>query len=1051
MRLAALVLLGVVCFTRLSVDLLPKVELGVISVSTDWPNTAPEEMEAQITRPIEQALSTLPGLYSISSRSEEGDSSVRVTLDYGVDVDRAAVDVMQLVQRAQRGFPNDPNLQRPTINKWDPNNFPILIFGVSGIEDPVKLRTLLRNEVAPILESAGGVAQVSVSGGQERAIVVDVDPERLQAYGIPISEVISRIRAENISLPAGIAKVGGQEYTIRSSGYFQSVEEAALVPLRSVDGKQILLRDVAQIRDEAQEQRVFARLNGEPAAGITINKQSAANTVETVERVWEKIHEVEERYPELKFGAAYDQAGFVEESIHLLQEHAIIGGSLAILVILFFLRNIRSTVVVALSIPISITSTFAMMYFMGYTLNTITLSALALSTGLIVDDAIVILENIFRHLERDKKSLKNAAIDGPNEIMQAVIASTFTVMVVFIPLFLIKGQSGQIFTQLALVVIFSLAVSLLDATTVVPMLASRVIKRSEVEELEHPGLRAERGKKTTPASWLFDKMGNAFHALDESYRRGLDWSLRRRWVVLAGAAGVTLAVLPLWGMVGNESLPPTDSGDVNVRIRLPIGTALETTYAKMLEVEQILLDDPDVDVVFLSAGANIGFSGGIGGGEANEGSANLRLKAERTSSTEEVIERLNEKMGKIAGIRASVFPFDLVANIIGGNSNGIQVDIFGSDLDQLFAVATDVKDALSDIPGLENVDTNIQDSAPELRWRVDRDRAQAYGLSFQDIASAISVSTNGQLSTYFQEDGFQYPIYVQFPVEDRRTVEDLKQIPVRPGVDGAPAVLLGQVAEPYLEKGPNQINRQNRQRLISVSGRLAEVPESVVQEEVQKRLDAFDFPRGTFWSFGERQQRKQQEFEGLGLAVALAIALIYMLLAAQFESFIYPLVVLFTVPLCIVGVILALFLTDRAFGLTAFVGLLMLIGIVVKNGILLVDYTNQLRDQGLSRFDAILRAGPTRLRPILMTSIASIFGMLPLAASLGAASELQAPLATVVIGGLATSTVLTLFVVPVVYTFFDDLAQKMHRPSEDDMNGNGNGHDPMPEGGNAQN
>lgn len=1033
MRIAALVLLGIICFFRIPVDLLPRVTLPIVSVNTSWPNTAPEEMEAQITRPIEQAVSTVPGLYSVSSNSELGSSSVRVTLNYGVDVDKAAVDVLQLVQRARRSFPNDPALEPSTVAKFDPSTFPVLMLAATGIDDPVALRTILKNEIGPILESAGGVAQINISGGQERAIMVDVDPVRLQAYGLTLRDISQRIQAENISQPAGIAKDGENEYTIRSQGYFRSVKDAENVPITSVDGRQILLKDVAQVRDEAQEQRLYTRMNGKAAVSVTVTKQGDANTIQTVENVREQIHKIEERYPEIKFETVYDQSKFVEESIHKLQEHAIIGGTLAVLAILFFLRNIRSTVVVALSIPISIISTFALMYFAGFTLNTISLSAMALATGLIVDDAIVVLENIFRHLERDKKKVVDASIQGTQEILSAVIASTFTVMVVFIPLFLIQGQSGQIFTQLALVVIFSLAISLLDALTVVPMLSSRVVKADEIEELEHPGLREQRGKKSTIASRLFDRMGGAFHNLDEAYRRGLTWALKRRWYVLGGVAVITAAVIPLWPLVGTETLPKSDSGDVNVRVRLPIGTALTTTYDKMLEVERVLMADPDVEVVLLAAGGNIGFRGGAGAGSSFEGSANLHLKEGRSSSTEEVVKRLQKKLGGIAGIRATANPFDLVNNILGGNNTGMQIDIFGQDLAEMTRTARAVQEKLSDVPGLEGLDLSVQEASPELQWRVDRQKAEALGVTFSDIASAIRGATNGILSTYYQEGGYQYPIYVQVPVGQRRSIEDLKKLPVKLSqatADGSnpPQVLLGQVATPVMEAGPNQINRLNRQRYISVQGRIADRAESAVQADVEAVMKNVELPRGMTWDFGERQRRKAEEFSGLGLAVFLAIALIYMLLAAQFESFIYPLVVLFTVPLCVVGVILGLFISDKSFGLTAFVGLLMLIGIVVKNGILLVDYTTQLRGRGMARNEAILTASPTRLRPILMTSIAAILGMIPLAVATG---DIQAPLATVVIGGLSTSTILTLFVVPVVYTFFDDLARKARKDSRD--------------------
>lgn len=1028
MRIMALVLLGAILFTRIPIDLLPRVDLPVVAVNTNWPNTPPQEIETQITRPIEQAVSTIPGLYSVSSTSELGESQVRVTLNYGVDVDQATVDVLQFVQRASRSFPNDPNLTPPVVYKFDPNSFPIMIFGVSGMDDPIKLRTLLVNEISPILESAGGVAQASVSGGRDRAIIVDVDPQKLQAYGLTLADISDRIRAENLSRPAGIAQTGDREFVLRSSGYFRNVADAESTPIRVDNGRQILLRDVATVRDDGTEQRVWTRVNGEPAVGITITKQSDANTVATAQNVKQVIKEIEARYPGIKFQVAYDQSQFVKESIHLLQEHAIIGGTLAILAILFFLRNARSTLVVALSIPISIVSTFALMYFNGFTLNTISLSALALATGLIVDDAIVVLENIFRHIERDRKSAVDASVSGTNEIMQAVVASTVTVMVVFVPLFLIQGQSGQIFTQLALVVIFSLIISLLDAVTVVPMLASRVIKEREVIELEHP---EEQLKRPNWGAQISGRMGLAFNRIDRSYRNGLEWALRKRWAVLGVVGLLTIAVVPLWDKVGTENLPRTDSGDINVRVRLPVGTSVAVTEDKMAEVERILLADPDVETAFVSIGAGISFRGAVGGPQANAGAANIHLRKSRSEPTDVIARRIERNLSHIPGIRATATPFDLVANIIGGNVQGMSLDIFGSDLDQIAVVAEQVKEELTGVPGLEGVDVSVEDATPEVQWSVDRQKAQAVGVSYEDIADAIQASTNGTLATYFQENGFQYPIYVQLPVSERRDLKDLVNIPVSVNQTTGKTITLGQVATPIITGGPDEINRLNRQRYISVGGRYGDRPESEVIADVERVMASIELPQGVRWAFGERQRRKAEEFSGLGLAVVLAVLLIYMLLASQFESFIYPLVVLMTVPLCVIGVVLALFLSGKAFGITAFVGLLLLIGIVVKNGILLVDYTNQLRGRGVPRDEAILTASPTRLRPILMTSISAVAGMIPLAIATSPASQLQAPLAVVVIGGLTTSTVLTLFVVPVVYTFFDDLGRKLRKDKLD--------------------
>ncbi|MCE5199141.1 efflux RND transporter permease subunit, partial [bacterium] len=449
MRIAALVLLGAICLMRLPVDLLPNITLPTVMVMTQWPNVAPEEIEAQVTRPLERAVSSAPNMYQVSSSSIEGSSMVRIQFRWGTDIGQAAVDVLQLVERAQRSFPNDPTLENPIVTKADPTQMPILIFGVSGIDDPVKLRTLLDNQVTPILDSADGVASSTVTGGLSRAVLVDVDPSRLQAHHLSLTDVTKRIAQENLNVPAGIAKQGETEYIIRSLGWFTSPDEIAHIPLGTFDGQTVSLGDVATVKDSHDETRLYTRLNNRNAVGIIITKQSGVNTVSTAQAVFDKLKQVRKLYPNLKFGLAYDQSQFIRESVNNVRDSAIIGGILAVLILLFFLRNVRSTLVVALSIPTSIISTFALIYMCGFTINTMSLGGLALATGLIVDDAVVVLENIFRHIERDKKSAMEAAVSGTSEIVSAVVASTWTVMVVFLPLLLIRGQAGQMYTQFA--------------------------------------------------------------------------------------------------------------------------------------------------------------------------------------------------------------------------------------------------------------------------------------------------------------------------------------------------------------------------------------------------------------------------------------------------------------------------------------------------------------------------------------------------------------------------------------------------------------------------
>lgn len=1021
MRIAALVLLGAICFLRLPIDLLPEVTIPTVAVSTRWPNVAPQEMEAQITRPLEEALSTTPNLKRISSTSSEGGSFVRIEFRWGTDIGQAAVDVLQLVQRAQRRFPQDPTIDTPTVFKFDPSQQPILVYGVTGIKDPVKLRTVLDNDVAPILESADGVASAVVSGGEERAVMVDVDPVRLRARNLSLNDVVKRIAQENLNQPAGIARESDTEYSIRTLGWFNSIPDISRTPVGSFNGQLVPLSDVAHITDSHSETRMYTRLNGQPAAGIVISKQSGGNTIETAKSVAQKLEQVQRAYPQLQFHLAYDQSKFIANSVNDVKMNAIIGGILAVLILLFFLRNIKSTLVVALSIPISIISTFALLYVCGFTINTMSLGGMALATGLIVDDAVVVLENIFRHIERDKKRAADAAVSGTNEIATAVFSSTLTIMVVFLPLLLIKGQAGQMFTQFALVVIFSIAVSLLDALTVVPMLASRLIKG----EAHRENMEADRER-----GWLdraFYRIGVWLDALDRQYRRALEWTLGHRWQVLVGAVGITAAAFVLVPMVGVEMMPKTDSGDFQVRIKMPVGTALATTNATMLKVEKMIESIPDVETAFAAAGTTLSTRGNTTSLRSEMGSVTVKLKRDHKQSTEQVMQEVRKRLGSLPGVRPSVWQYDIVSSIMSGGNPSVDIAIFGADMATLSKLAQEVKAKVSDIPGYTNVDVSAEEATPELQWTVDRDKALQLGVNFTDVANTINAATNGSIASYYHEEGFQYPIIVEMPPQDRRTVEAMKNLVVVPASASrtGQAILLRQVAHPTFALGPSEISRQDRQRYIMVSGSPEGRTTGEIQADVTKRLASLSFPAGYYWDWGVRQQERDEEFAGMGLAVVLAIGLIYMLLASQFESFVHPLTIILSVPLCASGVILALFLTNRAFGLTALIGILMLVGIVVKNGILLVDYTNVLRGRGVPRDEAVLRAGPTRLRPILMTASATVLGMLPLAIGLGEGSETQAPMATAVIGGLITSTILTLFVVPAVYTLFDDLGRRM--------------------------
>ncbi|MCR5661891.1 MAG: efflux RND transporter permease subunit [bacterium] len=1012
MRILSLVLLGAICFTRIPVDMLPKITLPTVSVSVSWPNVAPAEIEAQVTRPIEQAVSSVSNLYEVTSTTKEGSANVRIQFTWGTDVALASVEVLQQVERARRKFPDDETLEKPTVTRYDPSQSPVLMLGVSGDSDSVALRTLLDNQISPILESADGVASASVSGGEERYIIVDLDPVKLRAHNISLNQVISRLKTENQNLPAGLVREGGSEYTLRSVGWFEGMDDLLKLPIGSFNGRLVLLEDIAEVTDSHPETRIFTRLNGKPAVAVVITKQSDANTVDTIKNVFEKIEQVNKLFPQIKFQVAYDQSKFIEDSLEGLYHHALVGGGLAVLIILFFLRSIQSTLVVALSIPISIISTFTLLDLCGFTLNTMSLGGLALATGLIVDDAVVVLENIFRHMKRDGLPAREAAVTGTDEIISAVVSSTMTVMVVFLPMVLVEGRSGQMFFQFALVVIFSLSVSLLDATTVVPMLASYMKPE-------------ENWKPDSFIAKQFALWDRIIHRMESAYGDLLKSALHHRLTTLFCTAAITFGSLALLPYVGTELMPPTDSGDMTMNLRMPVGTALDITADMAKRAEAIILADPDVDTCLMAIGSNLGMRGAGANSTSFLSGATIKLKPDRQSTTFEVIARLNKKLSALPGAAVRLYPVDMVSRQVTGRTEDFELIICGQDLSVLWTEAGKLIDYLKDIKGLVNLDTNWQEANPEVQFTVDRQRIMKFGLDFQDVADTLSTATKGKTASYYQEGGFQYPISVQFPEKFRKTVPRLLELPIKLPAGGY--ITLGQVAGGSYDIAPNQITRVNRQRYISVVGTALGRPAGDIQSEAGAMLEGYELPEGYYLDWGSTLKNQKKEYAGLRLAIFLAIALIYMLLASQFESMIHPLTVLVSVPLAASGVIAALFISGRTFGLMAFVGLLMLVGIVVKNGILLVEYTNQLREKGLELYEALWISGTTRMRPILMTAGASILGMLPMAVGLGSGSEIQRPMATAIVGGLATSTLLTLLVVPVVYTYMEGVAAWFRR------------------------
>ena len=1036
----AIVVLGLFALPRLAVALLPSFQPPIVSVTVSYPNVSPETIESQVTRPIENAVSRVNGIDILNSESFQGTSQVRAQFHYGVDINAAAVDVQQQVARIRNALPNDPNLQEPQIAKADPNALPVMrLYVTDSLRTQRDLSDLITNTLADQFGSIDGVAAVSVTGGQTRGLIVEPDAATLAGYDMSADQLVSRIKEENVNLPAGIAQVGKNEYEIRADSLYKSAAELGGTIMTMRNGAPVYLRDVARVTDGITEQRIFTRVddnNGQhPAVAMFVNAQPDANIVQVAYGVQAKIREISRRYPSMTFSLTFDQREFIEDSIKALEHTALYGAALAVLIILLFLHSWRSTLIVAVSLPVSILGTLFAAFLFHQTLNTMTLGGLALAVGLIVDDAIVVIENIYRHMA-EGQSILEAAESATAQILSAVLASSITVITVFFPLLLIPGLQGLIFGPFALMVMCAVAISLLVALTTVPMLSTRLLGN----ERAHGA--TENGKPAGPYARFCAAFDRGYEKLAARYRALLAWSIDRPAIVVGTAFGIlalTMLLVKL-GVVSTELFPATNSRFLRAFVQTPVGTSLAETNRLSQIVEGRLRADKRV----VAIGDSVGFTFG-GGARAvsNRSVLSITLRPGTTSEgagrfVQEWQYRLGGSPGRaggtlgraffatakrepIPGVTIRLFTIDILQQQISQGQDALQVQIYGNDVTQLYKLAHQAIPAIAQIPGVGTPDTNVTDAQPELDVKIDRTRAQHLGLSTAQISQALDTATNGSIASYFQINGTEYPIQVILPPAQRRSFQSLHDLLLSPNTPAAAGAGLGsaiplrEVATIRFGNGPSQISRQGKQRKIDITAPLLGTTLGDAVTAAQGIMDRFPLPSGYYWQFGPAVKQQADTFGGLALVVGLAVVLIYMLLAAQFESYLHPLVIMMSVPLSFTGVVLSLMISHRAFGLTAFIGTLMLVGIVVKNAILVVEFTNQLRRQGQPVREALLHAAPLRLRPILMTSLATIGGMLPLALGIENGSETQAPLGTVVIGGLITSTLLSLVVVPTIY------------------------------------
>ncbi|MDX9734171.1 MAG: efflux RND transporter permease subunit [Thermoanaerobaculia bacterium] len=1005
----ALVTLGVFSYRRLAIDMMPDVEIPFLSIVTQYPGASPETVEREVSKRIEQAVNPISGVKHVFSTSREGLSVVYVEFNLEVKINDVAQDARSKISAIRNDLP--AGIEEPVIQKLDIGGMAVLSVAVrSERMTPRELTTLVDRKVKRRLENLPGVGKVDLVGESLREVAVDLDPARLDALGLGVDEVVAGLAGENVNTPLGRLSRGDQEMPVRVSGKPKEVDGFRSMVVATRGGVPVALGEVAEVRDTVEEQRKLALVSGVPAVALDVYKQSKANTVGVVEAVTKEIEELRaELPPSVEIQVVRDGSIMIKESVHDVTNTLIIGAILTILIVFLFLNSWRSTVITGLTLPISVISSFIVMYFLGMTLNIMTLMALSLAIGLLIDDAIVVRENIVRHLEQGQDHMTAARV-GTAEIGLAVLATTLSIVAVFVPVAFMKGIMGRFFFQFGITVAFAVLVSLFVSFTLDPMLSSRWVD-PDVERL---------GNRHAVARAL-DRFNDWFDRTADGYKVLIAWALDHRKAVLALATAAFVLGVGLFGALKSEFLGVYDQAEFQIKFRTAPGASFDETKGRMDAVLAELGKMPEVKHTYASIGA-----GDMGTVRDARVYVKLVEKSERGKHATVLAAEARQRISGIAGIIPSVeMQSDDFAE------KPVMVSIRGEEIPLLKKYAAELKKGALAIRGIEDVEVTLELDLPEYRLVVDRERAAATGLATPAIARTVGALVGGQaVTTYEDEEGEAVDVRVRLPLEMRRDVTQVGdlRIAVPGGRGGAPALVpLSEVVKAERATSPSEISRRDLSREVLLTANLDDLPLGAAVEQIREAAAKIEMAPGYEIYFPGETERMEESFGYMAEALLLAVVFVYLILAAQFESFIDPLSIMLSLPLSIVGMAGMLFLTGDTLSIMSLIGLILLMGLVTKNAILLVDYTKVLRKGGMERREALITAGRTRLRPILMTTLAMIFGMLPLALGLGQGAEMRAPLGRAVIGGLITSTVLTLLVVPVVYALFDDLALFIHR------------------------
>jgi CzcA family heavy metal efflux pump len=1016
--------LGVVSLQQLPIDLLPSISIPVVSTITFNSGAGPLDMEQTVTVFVERAVSSVNNLSYVQSSTREGVSQVRINFNWDANLDVGLIDVVQRVNRILNQLPD--GVSQPVILRFDINTIPVCNITVSGDIDERDLYDLALNVIEPQLEHIPGVASAQVQGGRIREIHVNLDRDRLQALNIPVQTVLTAVANSNLAVPSGDLRTGVFDYSLKTESRFNVVKPLEDVVIKVASGVPVRIRDIGKVEDSYQEQTELVRINGKPGVSLRVQKLANANTIQVVDNIMHAMPKLINIPESIRMSISFDQSMYIRHTIDGLKREALLGAVLAMLIILLFLRNVRGTSIILVAIPLSILVSFIWFRFGNVTLNIMTFGGLALAVGRLVDDSIVELEAITRHYNLPKPGQSKLAqtLEAAQEVAAPIFVSTLSTVIVFLPIVFVTGIAKLLFIPLALTITVALFGSFFVSRTVTPLMCMHYLK---------PEVPLDRDSKRWQDRFRV-LAHDAIESLDQWYSRRLKWALAHRRLVIGGIVAMALVSIVLIKFIGTEFFPDQDEGQFTVTVKLPVGTRSDETDKFTRQVEQVLQANvPEVQDIITDVGVPSANSGNLFGRNSGSHAASIQValvaEDQRKRSVTEIIQAVRPKLMSIPGASIFVSPGGLLRFLLNfGSTAPIDIEIRGFDLDKGSALAKEVAQIVRATQGATDVQVSREDNLPELRIKIDRDRAGILGISAAQIANTINTCINGSVASLYTDpvSGNQYNILVRLSENYRSRIEDLQEVIVTTS-DGQP-VQLGNVATIERVTEPVQIDRKYQQRLVEVTANVSGRDLGSVAADIQTQLDKLIIPAGFEVKLGGNVEQQRQAFLNLLLAFGLAIMLVYVVMASQFQSLIDPFIIMFTVPLGIVGVFWALFLTGTTLSVTSFQGIIIMVGVVVSNGILLVDYTNHLRMHGVPLHEAVLKGGVTRLKPITMTSLATVLGLIPMALGLGG-EQTQAPLAIAVIGGLTVSTFLTLFFIPVLYTVFEE---RFRRTLKDD-------------------